>query len=70
MVGCRAAFSAVLDDLDFHLQHVPAGAVRDHLAALRAPLVALQSRYDDAAERHRGPAPDAPADPAPSAPEG
>lgn len=55
---CAAAFNAVHDDIAWFIARTPAGADRDRLTALLAPLEALLAR-------HAKPAPAAPAEPAP-----
>jgi hypothetical protein len=45
MDGCKAAFRAVLDDLDWHLNTQPPPDEVAKIQALRAPLIALHERY-------------------------
>lgn len=49
LAECAAAFNAVHDELAWFVERVPAGADRDHLAALLKPLDALLARHQPAA---------------------
>jgi hypothetical protein len=73
MAACTTAFNVIHEDLEWLIEHTPAGKQRDELEQLHAPFLALLERHPGAAGSTAAPEeppqePTKPAEPAGPAP--